>query len=325
MMEQSSGSLDQPHRANRQPLVAAGEIDCQVADMTATLSASMPLKLAQWRLREHDQWIPIDGDGDATVGQLVSHNSTGPLRLGYGAWRDLLLGCQFLNGRDELISAGGWTVKNVAGYDLTKFMVGQHGAFGKLVTVTTRTWRRPAGAVIAEFSPRDQTLERLMSSACRPHWAMRVEGSLLCGYLGDEPTIGFYLNELPRFEPKIIQQRTEQDDIADRADRWWPMPPEKGILARMTVPPNRIDELVKSAGLRQWSADAAFGIVLCRDEELEEAALRRAVDAVGGGLMFCRDGRWSHHPVSPAERGILGRLKQAYDPENRLVPLPLES
>ena len=59
------------------------------------------------------------------LGRLVEHNSSGPLRLGYGAWRDLLLGCQFHNGRGELITAGGRTVKNVAGYDLTKFMVGQ--------------------------------------------------------------------------------------------------------------------------------------------------------------------------------------------------------
>lgn len=324
-MEKSPGIVEQPNRADRRPLVAAGEIDCQFADMTATVSATMPLKLAQWRLREFDQWIPIDGDGDAPIGQLVAHNSTGPLRLGYGAWRDLLLGCQFTNGRGELISAGGRTVKNVAGYDLTKFMVGQHEAFGQIVTVTTRTWRRPAGAVVAEFAPEVAILERLMPSACRPQWAMLVEEALWCGYLGDEAAIEFYLSELPRFEPEMVKRRTEQDDIADRATRWRSMPQEKGVLARMTIPPSRIGELVKSAGLRQWSADAAFGIVLCRDEAVEESALRKAVDDAGGGLMFCRDGRWSHYPITPAEREILIRLKQAYDPENRLVPLPLES
>lgn len=324
-MEESSVILEQGHRADRRPLVSAGEIECHVADMTATVGAAMPLKLAQWRLREFDQWIPIDGDGDAPIGQLVEHNSTGPLRLGFGAWRDLLLGCQFTNGRDELITAGGRTVKNVAGYDLTKFMVGQHGAFGRLMTVTTRTWRRPAGAVVAEFAPVIAILERLMPSACRPQWAMLSDGALWCGYLGDEAAMEFYLGELPRFEPKMVKRRTEQEDIADRADRWRPMPPEKGVLARISVPPIRIDELVKSAGLRQWSADAAFGIVLCREEALEESALRKAVDEVGGGLMFCRDGRWSHHPLTPAEREILVRLKQAYDPEDRLAPLPLES
>ena len=79
-------------------------------------------------------------------------NSTGPLRLGYGAWRDLLLGVQFTNGRGELITAGGRTVKNVAGYDLTKFMVGSHGVFGRLVTITTRTYRRPDRALVRAVS-----------------------------------------------------------------------------------------------------------------------------------------------------------------------------
>lgn len=316
--------MEQTFRTQREPLVAEGEIDCQISDMTVTVSAAMPLKLVQWRLREHDQWLPVDGDADTPIGLLVAHNSTGPLRLGYGAWRDLLLGCQFYNGHDELISAGGRTVKNVAGYDLTKFMVGQHGTFGRLTTLTARTWRRPAGAVIAEFAPAPAILERLMPSACRPQWAMMCEGTLLCGYLGDEPAIDFYARQLREFEPRILRQRTEQEDIADRAQRWRPMPGEKGILARISVPPAKIAELVQSARLRQWSADAAFGIILCHDDDLDESALRKAVDDAGGGLMFCRDGRWSHYPVSSAEREILRRLKLAYDPENRLAPLPLD-
>ena len=135
------------HRPNHQPLVAPGGIECLWRDMTVIVSADVTLDAVQRKLAEQDQWLPIDGDPKATVGQLVSINSTGPLRLGYGAWRDLLLGAQFLDGRDDLITAGGRTVKNVAGYDLTKFMVGQRGVFGRLVTVTTRTYRRPDVAV----------------------------------------------------------------------------------------------------------------------------------------------------------------------------------
>src|SRR5690348_7683925 len=121
-------------REPRAPLVGPGGIDCHVRDMTATVSADATLGEFQRRLAEHRQWAPIDGDSKQSVGTRVSTDSTGPLRLGYGAWRDLLLGVQFLNGRGQLITAGGKTVKNVAGYDLTKFMVGQRGIFGRLVT-----------------------------------------------------------------------------------------------------------------------------------------------------------------------------------------------
>src|SRR6476646_4802574 len=135
-------------RPDRDPLVAPGEADLHVRDMTATFSAALTLSDVQRRLAEVGQWLPIDGDHAATLRELVEQNSTGPLRLGYGAWRDLLLGVQFQNGRGELITAGGRVVKNVAGYDLTKFIVGSAGVFGRIITVTTRTWLRPAGALV---------------------------------------------------------------------------------------------------------------------------------------------------------------------------------
>src|SRR5215212_8366616 len=141
-------------RPQRPPIVSPGDMELHERDMTATFSADVTLAAAQERLAAIGQWLPVDGDASWTLGRLVEINSTGPLRLGYGAWRDLLLGCQFLNGAGELITAGGRTVKNVAGYDLTKFMVGQGGVFGRLVTLTTRTYRRPTVALLARFPAR---------------------------------------------------------------------------------------------------------------------------------------------------------------------------
>src|SRR5436853_7032846 len=149
------------YRQPNSPLVAPGAMECFASDMTVTISADVTLAAAQAKLAELNQWLPIDGDVQSPLGELVENNSTGPLRLGYGGWRDLLLGVQFLNGRGELITAGGRTVKNVAGYDLSKFMVGQRGIFGTLLTLTTRTYKRPIGAIVATFTPRPQLLQRL--------------------------------------------------------------------------------------------------------------------------------------------------------------------
>src|SRR6478735_6813685 len=148
----SPAMSDVLQRPPREPLVPPGGFELFARDMTATFSADCTLRLAQEKLGEIGQWLPVDGDPDATLGSLVERNSSGPLRLGFGAWRDLLLGAQFTNGRGELISAGGRTVKNVAGYDLTKFMVGQRGVFGTLVSITTRTYKLPAGAILATFA-----------------------------------------------------------------------------------------------------------------------------------------------------------------------------
>src|SRR5438132_12449773 len=146
-------------------------MECFARDMTVTISADVTLSAAQAKLAEFNQWLAVDGDVQSALGELVENNSTGPLRLGYGGWRDLLLGVQFLNGRSELITAGGRTVKNVAGYDLTKFMVGQRGVFGRLLTLTTRTYKRPEGAILAAFPPRPKLMNRLIPSPARPQWA----------------------------------------------------------------------------------------------------------------------------------------------------------
>src|SRR5437867_12271072 len=78
-------------RPDRTPLVPPGGADLHARDMTATFSADVTLENAQAKLAELGQWLPIDGDSSWTLGRLVESNSTGPLRLGYGAWRDLLL------------------------------------------------------------------------------------------------------------------------------------------------------------------------------------------------------------------------------------------
>src|SRR4051812_39566429 len=183
-------------RANREPLVPPGGADLHARDMSATFAADVTLRAARERLRELDQWLPVDGDADLRLGTLVERNSTGPLRLGYGAWRDLLLGLQFTNGKGELITAGGRTVKNVAGYDLTKFMVGSGGAFGRLVTVTTRTYRRPVRAMVARFPPDGAIAGRLLPTALRPAWAVLTADALWCGYFGDEAGVAFYRTAL---------------------------------------------------------------------------------------------------------------------------------
>ena len=76
-------------RTNHTPLVAPGGMECFARDMTVTISADVTLSAAQAKLAEFNQWLPIDGDVQSALGELVENNSTGPLRLGYGGWRDL--------------------------------------------------------------------------------------------------------------------------------------------------------------------------------------------------------------------------------------------
>ena len=297
------------YRAQRSPLVQPGQIEHHIHDMTVTAAADVPLKTLQAKLSENRQWLPIDGQSDLPIGQLVQKNSTGPLRLGYGAWRDLLLGCQFRGGDSQLITAGGRTMKNVAGYDLTKFMIGQYAVFGEPITITARTFRRPDGALLARFSPQIQTLNRLLPTNQRPQWAILTADALNCGYLGNQKTLDYWRSSLQETSlqppPQEIIDRSLQQDIDHRADLF------SGPAAdrfRASVPPNRITEFVERCRPTSWAADAAFGIVVgsARASEADQAA--RACGGVVCG--------------SAANNSeLLRRLKHAMDPNGNLQPL----
>ena len=309
-------------RAPREPLVEPGGSDCHVRDMTATFSADLRLSDVQAKLAEHGQWLPVDGDPAQTVGTLVSCDSTGPLRLGYGAWRDLLLGVQFQNGRGELITAGGRTVKNVAGYDLTKFMVGQQEIFGRLVTLTTRTYRRPIGTIRARFAPDVRTLGRLIPTPLRPQWAMLIRGALLLGYLGDETTLAYYRRAIAQSEALESSDHSLDQDIEFRAQRW---APSGGAAFRASVPPARLGEFVGKLEGDAWSADAAFGIVVGALESKQQMpAIRSAAEGVQGRVRFTQGtyGLPIELSTNPSERRIIEQLKRAFDSDNTLQPLP---
>ncbi|HWE00842.1 MAG TPA: FAD-binding oxidoreductase [Tepidisphaeraceae bacterium] len=310
-------------RKSRAPAVAPGAMELHRHDMTATFAADVTLGAAQERLAEIGQWLAVDGDPASSVGDLISFNSTGPLRLGYGAWRDLLLGVQFTNGPGELISAGGRTVKNVAGYDLTKFIVGSAGVFGKIVTATARTYRKPQCALFARFPADARRVGQLMPTSLRPQWAILTADALLCGYLGDERTINYYRTNLPQAEPTEIVERTVDQDIADRSARWRT---HGRRTFRASVPPARIGDFVSVLPGGSWIADAAFGVVLGSDlREEQNSVVAQSAACVGGSVRFFFDdgGKKSiDFPAGAVERQIIGRLKKSFDPDEKLAPLP---
>lgn len=317
-----SNVMSSSFRPPRSPLAARGQIDHHVADMTATFAADVTLAAAQEALAAANQWLPIDGDLSRTLGELVETNSTGPLRLGYGAWRDLLLGCQFHNGSGELITAGGRTMKNVAGYDLTKLMVGQHRCFGTVVTVTTRTYRRPERAVLIELPPDLSMVRNLLTTPLRPQWAALTSESLFCGYLGDSSTIAFYAKEASTLSPRRAHERDLSEDISHRQALWRAEPGEGGF--RASVPPARVMHFVQAAHLRNWVADPCFGVVIGPCENARRSVLATAARGTAGVITFFDSyGVAVNLPAEPPVIALLQRLKRQLDPSGSLRPLPV--
>ncbi|RPJ17236.1 MAG: FAD-binding oxidoreductase [Desulfobacteraceae bacterium] len=117
-------------------------VDLDPSNQYVTVGAGITLGDIQKALAPSNQWIPIRPAFNLlrrTIGGITATGACGPERLYYGAPRELLLGLRFIDGRGRLINAGGKVVKNVAGYDMTRFIAGSAGTLGLITRVTLKT------------------------------------------------------------------------------------------------------------------------------------------------------------------------------------------
>ncbi|MCA9245729.1 MAG: FAD-binding oxidoreductase [Planctomycetales bacterium] len=113
-------------------------IDYPARDMTITVQAGMTYAELSRLLAQENQRLPIDPPQaeQATIGGILATNTSGPRRYGCGTLRDYLIGLSAVDGRGTLFHAGGRVVKNVAGYDFCRLLI---GSLGSLAVVTQAT------------------------------------------------------------------------------------------------------------------------------------------------------------------------------------------
>lgn len=136
-------------------------LDQDHENMSITAEAGIRLGAIQESLRQLQPgfFLPLDPPraDDVTLGGAVAANASGPSRLRYGTLRDLVLGLEVVipeemeNGQKT--TAGGKTVKNVSGYDMSKLYIGSLGTLAIIVEVTCRILPLPEdrATVVAGF------------------------------------------------------------------------------------------------------------------------------------------------------------------------------
>lgn len=114
--------------------------------------------------------LPLDPprSQEATIGGAYASNMSGPLRQLYGAIRDQVLGVRGVTVEGNQVSFGGITVKNVSGYDVTKFLIGSAGSLCVVTQVALRILPVPEASGICKLSfPSDSDLEGFLSELRR--------------------------------------------------------------------------------------------------------------------------------------------------------------
>ena len=125
------------------------------SDLTVSVEAGMPWRKFTGILAEHRQMVPLDPafSDRATVGGIVAANVSGPRRRLFGTARDMVIGMTFATLEGKLIPSGGMVVKNVAGLDMGKLMIGSFGTLAAIAVVNFRVHPMPVGTrtFVGEF------------------------------------------------------------------------------------------------------------------------------------------------------------------------------
>jgi glycolate oxidase FAD binding subunit len=114
-------------------------------DLTISVEAGLPWADLTRTLEANRQIVPLDPPfaAGATVGGVVASNSSGPRRRLFGTARDLVIGMRFATLEGKLVQSGGMVVKNVAGLDMAKLMIGSFGTLAAIAVVNFKVLPAP--------------------------------------------------------------------------------------------------------------------------------------------------------------------------------------
>ena len=158
------------------PRCHSGVVAYEPSELVVTACAGTPLAELESLLAEHGQMLafePPHFGKTATVGGCIAAGLAGPRRTAYGpsygGVRDFVLGARMLDGRGEVLTFGGSVMKNVAGYDIARLLVGSLGVLGVILEVSVKVLPRPAAQLTLGFElGQEQSLERLNAWAGQP-------------------------------------------------------------------------------------------------------------------------------------------------------------
>lgn len=140
-------------------------------DLIITVEAGVTLAKLAETVDEAGLLFPFASklDETSTIGGLLATAWNGPRRTGWGNLRDYVIGVRAIDGRGVAFKSGGRVVKNVAGYDFCKLLVGSRGTLGVITEVTLRLKPRPEARWLATIHPTEgQSLAKLIAQTNTP-------------------------------------------------------------------------------------------------------------------------------------------------------------
>ena len=335
----------------------SGILKYEPEELVLTARAATPIADIQAALAEKRQmlafepadWGPLFGNeaGRATLGGIVATNACGSRRVKGGAVRDSVIGCRFVNGRGEIVKAGGPVIKNVTGFDVPKLMCGAFGTLGVLTEISLKVGPAPQrAATIAIGNCGAELGLRLLRDAFSfpvdptglayfpKVFAARANFGEGAALMRIEGTLAAVAEKLELMKTRFAgHDLVTLDDDMTRAvfreiDTGAVFANRDSDLWRICVPASHASEAVTSSGASEWYADWGGGLLWLGLPASEQTAARlRALTARFAGhatLMRASEEARKRlavfEPEPPARAELTRSVKAAFDPKRVLNP-----
>ncbi|MHB1951217.1 MAG: glycolate oxidase subunit GlcE [Acidiferrobacteraceae bacterium] len=291
-----------------------GIVGYEPGELVMTVRAGTPLAEIEAHLAAHRQmlaWEPPRFAPQATIGGAIATGLSGPRRPYAGAARDYVLGLRCITGRGEIQAFGGRVIKNVAGFDVSRLMVGALGTLGLILDVSVKLLPAPETEVTVRFA--DTTADAI---ARMNRLAMHPALSATCHYDGRTYARFSGTRDGVRAAVKASAGEVSGEDegLWERLrEQTHPFFGDDGqVLWRMslasTAPPLPLpgEWLIEWGGAQRWLKTPATA-----------AEVRQSVEQYGGHATAFRGHRGKvpvFHPLPPELARIHARLKTSFDP-----------
>lgn len=304
----------------------SGITDYQPSELVVTVRSGTRLSELEAELKASNQMLafePPHHGSDSTIGGIVACGLSGPGRAAFGAVRDFVLGASIINGRAQHLKFGGQVMKNVAGYDASRLMVGAQGTLGILLDISLKVLPIRESEITLQLTADFDT-----ANAHLRRWIKHGLPITASCYLKD--TLYIRLGSTHSAVKQALSDINQQFASQQISNNFW-LPiknqnhaffNDKRAMPSRTLWRCSLQGATETCGdideqLIEWNGALRW---IYSDDNLQPIAAgfgghatRYALDATQGSTNIFQ-------PLQPASLKIHQRLKQAFDPEHILNP-----
>ena len=295
-------------------------------DLTISVEAGLPWRELSSMLAANRQTIPFDPPyaDTATVGGIVGANTSGPRRRLYGSPRDLVIGMRFATLEGKIVQTGGMVVKNVAGLDMAKLLIGSFGTLAAIASINfkltplpllTRTFVMPFATVDEAIATRDRILQSQLQPMAIDILRQNGTSTLLLEAGGNEATLQRYQRDLA----STAVADYDWNAIREFTPRYLAAHPDGGCVARVSSTLTALAAVLNSTS-HPVLARAGNGVAWLHFPD-PVAAAEWAERASKHNWRFVFEYGIQRDSASfAADFTMLGKVKDLFDPQHILNP-----